>query len=73
MGITYEGCGISPQTVTGDRFTRRENLMEKSEMSGTDTPAIRQAIHDPQAALRARPREKVKRTATKRWSAEEPR
>lgn len=35
----------------GDRFSRRENLMEKSEVSDTDAPAIRQAIHG--SSLRA--------------------
>lgn len=33
------------ENVTGDRFSRRENLMEKSEVSDTDAPTIRQAIH----------------------------
>lgn len=42
---------VFPGGVTGDRFSRRENLMEKSEVSDTDAPAIRQAIHG--SSLRA--------------------
>lgn len=48
MGIALRGCAeerVFPGGVTGDRFSRRENLMEKSEVSDTDAPAIRQAIH----------------------------
>lgn len=47
MGIASRLCKerIFPGGVTGDRFPRRENLMEKSEVSDTDAPAIRQAIH----------------------------
>lgn len=47
MGIAWWLCEerVFPGGVTGDRFPRRENLMEKSEVSDTDAPAIRQAIH----------------------------
>jgi len=54
MGIASRGCvkeRVFPRGVTGDRFSRRENLMEKSEVSDTDAPAIRQAIHG--SSLRA--------------------
>lgn len=42
--------------MTGDRFSRRENLMEKSEVSGTDTPTIRQTIQLSQSSLAFLPR-----------------
>lgn len=44
-GFLFFAFFFLPVSVTGDRFSRRENLMEKSEMSDTDAPAIRQAIH----------------------------
>lgn len=42
---------VAPTTVTDDRFPRRANLMEKSRVSGTDMPAIRQIIRCAAASL----------------------